>query len=153
MSYSNPLLHRPSRGLPKRVVIIGAGTIGPDIGYYLKTALPDLSLYLVDVAQAPLDRAVERFKDYAQKGVERGKLSTEQADQVMQNVHVTLDYAVARDADWVMEAAPEAIALKRQIFARIEEIIPPEAMITSNTSSLPAERIFAGPRREIPLSR
>src|ERR1700737_4407257 len=51
MSYSNPLLHRPSRGLPKRVVIIGAGTIGPDIGYYLKTALPDLSLYLVDVAQ------------------------------------------------------------------------------------------------------
>ena len=64
----------------------------------------------------------------------------------MQNVHVTLDYAVARDADWVIEAATEAIALKRQIFARIEEIVPPEAMITSNTSSLPAERIFAGLR-------
>ena len=58
--------------------------------------------------------------------------------QVMQNLHVTLDYAVARDADWVIEAATEAIALKRQIFARIEEIVPPEAMITSNTSSLPA---------------
>jgi hypothetical protein len=126
------------------VVIIGAGAIGPDIGYYLKTALPDLTLHLVDVAQAPLDRAVERFKSYAQKGVERGKLNPAQAEQVMQNLHVTLDYAVARDADWVIEAAIEAIALKRQIFARIEEIVPPEAMITSNTSSLPAERIFAG---------
>ena len=47
MSYANPLLHRPSRRLPKRVVIIGAGTIGPDIGYYLKTAIPDLTLHLV----------------------------------------------------------------------------------------------------------
>src|SRR4029077_6797982 len=87
-------------------------------------------------------------ESYAQKGVERGKLSTEQADQVMQNVHVTLDYAVARNADWVIEAATEAIALKRQIFARVEEIVPPEAMITSNTSSLPAERIFASLRHK-----
>src|SRR6202022_3379744 len=47
-----------------------------------------------------------------------------------------------------IEAATEAIALKLQIFARIEEIVTPEAMITSNTSSLPAERIFAGLRHK-----
>ena len=148
MSCANPLLHKPSRRLPARVVIIGAGTIGPDIGYYLKAALPDLTLHLVDVAQAPLDRAVERFNSYAQKGVERGRLSTEQAQRVMQNVHATLDYAVAGDADWVIEAATEAIALKRRIFARVEEIVSPQAMITSNTSSLPAERIFADLRHK-----
>jgi enoyl-CoA hydratase/3-hydroxyacyl-CoA dehydrogenase len=130
------------------VVIVGAGTIGPDIGYFLKTALPDLTLHLVDVAQAPLDRAVERLKGYAQKGVERGKLKPAQAEQVMQNLHVTLDYGIARDADWVIEAATEAMPLKRQIFARIEEIVSPAAMITSNTSSLPAERIFAGLRHK-----
>jgi enoyl-CoA hydratase / 3-hydroxyacyl-CoA dehydrogenase len=143
MSYANPLLHKPSRGIPKRVVVVGAGTIGPDIGYYLKTAIPELTLHLVDVAQAPLDRALERFKTYARKGVERGKLSEAQAEKVMENVHPTLDYEIARDADWVLEAATEAIALKRRIFARLEEIIRPEAMITSNTSSLPAERIFS----------
>src|SRR6516162_6384776 len=148
MSYANPLLHKPSRPLPKRVVVIGAGTIGPDIGYYLKTALPDLSRRLVDVAQAPLDRALERFKSYAQKGVERGKLKPDQAEQVMQNLHVTLDYAVARDADWVIEAATEAIDLKRRIFARVEEIASATTMITSNTSSLPAERIFADLRHK-----
>jgi enoyl-CoA hydratase / 3-hydroxyacyl-CoA dehydrogenase len=148
MSYANPLLHKSSRPLPRRVVIIGAGTIGPDIGYYLKTALPDLTLHLVDVAQAPLDRAVERFRSYAQKGVERGKLNPAQAEQVTRNVHVTLDYGVARDADWVIEAATESIALKRQIFARLEAIVRPDAMITSNTSSLPAERIFADLRHK-----
>jgi len=142
MSYANPLLHKPSRRLPKRVVVVGAGTIGPDIGYYLKTAIPDLTLHLVDVAQAPLDRALERLRAYARKGVERGKLSKVEADKVTDNVHASLDYEVAREADWVIEAATESIALKRRVFARLEEIIPPEAIITSNTSSLPAERIF-----------
>ncbi len=143
MTYANPLLHKPSRALPNRIVVIGAGTIGPDIGYYLKTTIPDLTLHLVDVAQAPLDRAAERFKSYARKGVERGKLSEAQAKKVTENLHTSLDYAVAREADWVLEAATEDIALKRRIFSRLEELIRPEAMITSNTSSLPAEQIFS----------
>ncbi|MEZ5785193.1 MAG: 3-hydroxyacyl-CoA dehydrogenase NAD-binding domain-containing protein [Xanthobacteraceae bacterium] len=143
MTNANPLLHEASRTLPKCIVIVGAGTIGPDIGYYLKTALPDLTLYLVDVAQGPLDRAVERFKDYARKGLDRGRMSEEQARKVTENLHTSLDYAVARDADWVIEAATEDIALKRRIFAQLEAHVRPEAMITSNTSSLPAERIFS----------
>jgi enoyl-CoA hydratase/3-hydroxyacyl-CoA dehydrogenase len=143
MTYANPLLHKPSRAMPKRVVVVGAGTIGPDIGYYLKSAIPELTLHLVDVAQAPLDRAVERFKSYARKGVERGKMSKARAQQVTENLHTSLEYAVAREADWVLEAATEDLALKRKIFAQIEELVPPDTIITSNTSSLPAERIFA----------
>jgi enoyl-CoA hydratase / 3-hydroxyacyl-CoA dehydrogenase len=148
MGYANPLLHKPSRGLPKRLAIVGAGTIGPDIGYYLKTAIPDLTLHLVDVAQAPLDRALQRFASYARKGVERGKLRQAQADLVTRNVHATLDYEAVRDADWVIEAASEALPVKQRIFARLEEIIRPEAVITSNTSSLPAERIFSDLRHK-----
>ena len=143
MSFANPLLNKPSRGLPSRVVVVGAGTIGPDIGYYLKTAIPDLTLHLLDVAQAPLDRALERFRSYARKGVERGKMSEAQAKKVTENLHTSLDYAVAREADWVLEAATEDIVLKRRIFAQLEELVRPEAMITSNTSSLPAERLFS----------
>jgi enoyl-CoA hydratase/3-hydroxyacyl-CoA dehydrogenase len=148
MACANPLLHNPSRGLPKRVVIIGAGTIGPDIGYYLKSAIPDLTLHLVDIASAPLERALERFKSYAAKGLERGKLSEERAKQVAQGVYASLDYEVARDADWVIEAATESIALKREIFARLDEIVRPQTIITSNTSSLPAARIFANLRHK-----
>ncbi|MEZ5889141.1 MAG: 3-hydroxyacyl-CoA dehydrogenase NAD-binding domain-containing protein [Xanthobacteraceae bacterium] len=123
--------------LPARVVIVGAGTIGPDIGYYLKAAIPELTLHLVDVAQAPLDRAVQRFETYARKAVERGKLSKAQAEKITQNLHATQDYAVVKDADWVIEAATENLKLKRRIFARLEALMPPDAMLTSNTSSLP----------------
>src|SRR6516164_6036664 len=94
MTYANPLLHEPSHAMPSRVVIVGAGTIGPDIGYYLKSTIPNLTLHLLDVAQAPLDRAVERFKSYARKGIERGKMSESQARQVTENLHTSLDYGV-----------------------------------------------------------
>jgi len=44
----NPLFNKPIRPLPKEIAIIGAGTIGPDIGYYIKSAMPGIKLYLVD---------------------------------------------------------------------------------------------------------
>ena len=57
----NPLLITPTRPLPKEAAVIGAGTIGPDIGYYLKSALPAATLYLVDIAEKPLKNAEKRF--------------------------------------------------------------------------------------------
>ncbi|MDT3684133.1 MAG: 3-hydroxyacyl-CoA dehydrogenase NAD-binding domain-containing protein [Pseudorhodoplanes sp.] len=142
-SFANPLLYKPGRGLPKTVAVIGAGTIGPDIGYYLKAAIPNLTLHLVDVAQPQLDRAVQRFHDYARKATERGKMSEAQARQVTERLNATLDYDSIREADWVIEAATEDLALKRKIFARVEAVVSPHALITSNTSSLPAARIFS----------
>ena len=116
MTYANPLLHKPSRALPGRVVVIGAGTIGPDIGYYLKSAIPELTLHLVDVAQAPLDHAVERFKNYAQKAVERGKMSEARARRVTENLHTSLDYSVARQADWVARGSDRGSRAQTQDF-------------------------------------
>ena len=57
----NPLLIEPSRPLPTEIAVIGAGTIGPDIGYYLKSAMPDSKLYLVDVIEKPLKQAEQRI--------------------------------------------------------------------------------------------
>ena len=55
--YGNPLLSKPERPLPREIAIIGAGTIGPDIGYYLKSAMPAVRLILVDVIEKPLETA------------------------------------------------------------------------------------------------
>jgi enoyl-CoA hydratase/3-hydroxyacyl-CoA dehydrogenase len=148
MSLQNPLLRRPSRPLPRCAVVVGAGTIGPDIGYYLKFALPDLKLYLLDVAQPALDRAMQRFTEYTEKAVARRKMSASEAEMVRANVHATTDYAVAREADWAIEAATEDLALKRKIFAQLETLMRPDAWITSNTSSLPAARIFSALRHK-----
>ncbi|MDA8108018.1 MAG: 3-hydroxyacyl-CoA dehydrogenase NAD-binding domain-containing protein [Betaproteobacteria bacterium] len=148
MSYLNPLLATPARPLPRRVAIIGAGTIGPDIGYYLKSALPELELVLLDVEQRALDAALARFAGYAAKALARGKLSERQAAGITQGVTATLDYARLRDCDWVLEAATENLALKQRIFAQVEALVSPRALVTSNTSSLPAARIFAGLRHK-----
>lgn len=142
-NYVNPLLNRPDRPLPKEVAIIGAGTIGPDIGYYLKSALPDIRLVLVDIIEKPLENAKKRLEGYMQKAVEKKKMKPEQAAAVGANIVYTLDYGEIKNADLVIEAATENLAIKRKIIAQIESFVREDAIITSNTSSIPAERIFA----------
>jgi enoyl-CoA hydratase/3-hydroxyacyl-CoA dehydrogenase len=144
--YANPLVAVPTRPLPRHVAIIGAGSIGPDIGYYLKSALPGTELTLVDVAQAPIDAALKRLADYAQKAVARGRMSADESAAVMRGVRGTVDYDAIRGCDWVIEAATENLALKRRIFAEVEARVADDAIVTSNTSSLPAARIFADMR-------
>ncbi|MDH4191474.1 MAG: 3-hydroxyacyl-CoA dehydrogenase NAD-binding domain-containing protein [Betaproteobacteria bacterium] len=113
----NPLIETPTRPMPARVAVIGAGTIGPDIGYYLKSARPELDLVLVDVEQSAIDRALARFEAYAAKARARGKMSESEAAAVMRGLRGTTDYAAIRGADWVLEAATEDLALKQRIFA------------------------------------
>ena len=143
VTLDNPLLQTPERGLPRHVAVIGAGSIGPDIGYYLKSTLPELKLTLIDISQAAIDAALARFADYANKALAKGKMSAQQAAAVQQNVHGSTDYDPIKGCDWVIEAATENIKLMRRIFAEIEARVASDAVITSNTSSLPAERIFA----------
>ncbi|MFV2039942.1 MAG: 3-hydroxyacyl-CoA dehydrogenase family protein, partial [Acidimicrobiales bacterium] len=140
----NPLLVTPTRPLPSRVAVVGAGTIGPDIGYYLLSNIADLGLILVDVAQDALDAATGRIEAHVNKGLARDKLTPQQAEAVLSGLVTTLDYGAIADCDWVLEAATEDLSLKRRIFARIEAVVSDAALITSNTSSLPAERLFAG---------
>lgn len=143
----NPLFFRPERSLPKQVAIIGAGTIGPDIGYYLKSALPDITLYLVDVVEDALRGAEKRLAAYAQKAIDRKKMKEDKARAVLENIVYTMDYEAMKDCDLVIEAATENIPLKQKIFEGIENIVSENTVITSNTSSIPADRIFSKMKR------
>lgn len=141
-SFRNPLLINPKRPLPDEMAVIGAGTIGPDIGYYLKSALPDKRLYLVDVAEEPLKRAEERLSGYAKKGVDLKKMKADQAQAVLDNIVYTTDYEQIKNCGLVIEAATENLDLKRKIFETLEGIVDPGAILTSNTSSIPADQVF-----------
>ncbi len=138
----NPLLTKPSRTLPNEIAIIGAGTIGPDIGYYLKSALPSVKLYLVDILEEPLNNAEKRISAYAKKAIDKKKMSAEKAKSVVNNIAYTTDYSLIKDCDLIIEAATESIPLKQKIFDTIEKIVKEDAIITSNTSSIPADRLF-----------
>jgi enoyl-CoA hydratase/3-hydroxyacyl-CoA dehydrogenase len=139
----NPLLIEPTRPLPDEVAVIGAGTIGPDIGYYLKSAMPDCRLFLVDVVEEPLKKAEQRIIGYTQKAVERKKMKADKAAVVRESIVYTTDYEQIKNCQLVIEAATEAIPLKQKIFGMVEKIVSPDTIITSNTSSIPADRIFS----------
>jgi enoyl-CoA hydratase/3-hydroxyacyl-CoA dehydrogenase len=139
----NPLLIQPTRPLPDEVAVVGAGTIGPDIAYYLKSALPDIRLYLLDVVEEPLKQAEKRIAGYTQKAIDRKKMKPEKAAAVLENIVYTTDYEQIKNCKLVIEAATEDIPLKQKIFGMVEKIVSDETIITSNTSSIPADRIFA----------
>ncbi|MEW5908224.1 MAG: 3-hydroxyacyl-CoA dehydrogenase/enoyl-CoA hydratase family protein [Thermodesulfobacteriota bacterium] len=143
----NPLLIQHVDPLPKEIAVIGAGTIGPDIGYYLKSALPDIILHLVDIAQEPLEKARKRISGYAEKAVERKKMKPEKADAITRNIFYTTDYNQIKNCTLVIEAATENIPLKHKIFEAVEDRVSETAIITSNTSSIPAQRLFAKMKR------
>ncbi len=139
----NPLLVKPTRPLPEEIAVIGAGTIGPDIAYYLKSALPAIKLYLVDVVEEPLKNAEKRLSAYAKKAVDKKKMKEDKAKAVLENIIYTMDYDQIKNCDLVIEAATESIPLKQKIFDSVEKTVSEDTIITSNTSSIPADRIFS----------
>ena len=139
----NPLLVKPARPLPEEIAVIGAGTIGPDIAYYLKSALPGIKLYLVDVVEEPLKNAEKRLSGYAKKAVDKKKMKEDKAKAVLENIIYTMDYDQIKNCDLVIEAATESIPLKQKIFDSVEKTVSEGTIITSNTSSIPADRIFS----------
>ena len=143
----NPLLVKPTRPFPEEIAVIGAGTIGPDIAYYLKSALPAIKLYLVDVVEEPLKNAEKRLSAYAKKAVDKKKMKEDKAKAVLENIIYTMDYDQIKNCDLVIEAATESIPLKQKIFDSVEKTVSEDTIITSNTSSIPADRIFSKMKR------
>ena len=143
----NPLFNKPIRPAPKEIAIIGAGTIGPDIGYYLKSAIPGIKLHLVDVVEEPLAKAKKRYSDYVQKAVDRRKMKEDTGKAILNNIIYTTDYKEIKNCDLVIEAATENILLKQKIFDTVESIVGEDTIITSNTGSIPADRLFRQMKR------
>ncbi|MBW2370002.1 MAG: enoyl-CoA hydratase/isomerase family protein [Deltaproteobacteria bacterium] len=139
----NPLLIKPEKPLPREVAIIGCGTIGPDIGYYLKSVIPGLKLFLVDVVESQLENAEKRINTYVKKAIAKKKMDERNGKSVLADIVTTTDYSKIGNCDLVIEAATENLDLKRKIFRQVEQIVRADTLITSNTSSIPADRIFS----------
>jgi len=142
-SFYNPFLIQSSRPMPEEMAVVGAGNIGPDIAYFLRTGLPEKKLYLVDVVEEPLKKAEKRFQGYAQKGIDRKKMTPEQAEAVLKNITYTTDYNDIKNCGLVIEAATENLDLKKKIFTSLEAIVSQDTILTSNTSGIPADQIFS----------
>lgn len=119
----------------KTVLILGAGTMGQQIGFQCAASGYDVMLY--DISQALLDKAMERMGKLANTYVKGNRLDRDQADAALARIRTETDPQTAgKTADLISESVPEDPALKGKIFAQFNEICPPHTIFTTNTSSL-----------------
>ena len=129
-----------------RVTVIGAGTMGHGIAQVSAAAGAEVRLH--DVSAERIDDGLAAIRANLDKGIEKGKVTEEQRQAVLERLHAAPDLAAAvADVDLVIEAVPESLELKRKIFTALDEAAAPTALLASNTSSLPVAEIAAATGR------
>ncbi len=128
----------PVRDLTNAAVV-GAGTMGggiamsfADFGYPVK---------ILDATQEALDRGMQRIRDNYATSVRRGSLAEDEMQRRLARIHPVVDYEDIRDCDLVIEAVFEEMDVKKPIFAKLDEVMKPGALLFSNTSALDIDQL------------
>jgi 3-hydroxyacyl-CoA dehydrogenase len=117
-----------------RVGVVGAGTMGGGITMsFINAGLP---VTLLETTQEALDRGLASIRRNYQGALRKGSLSETSLEQRLALITPTLQYERLRDADLVVEAVFEDLEVKRKVFARLDQIVKPGAILASNTSTL-----------------
>ncbi len=128
------------------IAVLGAGIMGRGIAYV--AMIGGYTTLLQDTDREALERASNEISAILEKGVATGKVSDAEALEARKRLRTvtSLDEAAAR-ADLVIEAVPERIDLKVELFARLDKVAPPHTILASNTSSLSITEMAAATRR------
>ena len=119
----------------QHLTVVGAGTMGHGIAQVAAAAGLDVALH--DVSAERIEAGLRSIRANLDKGVARGKVTAEQQQATLARLRAAVDLeAAAAGSDLIIEAAPESLELKREIFARLDRHAPPHALLASNTSSL-----------------
>ena len=125
----------------RRVAVIGAGTMGGGIAMALvQIGIP---VTLIDANAQGLERGMQRVRDNYAGSVARGRLGQPEMDQRMVLITPSLAIADVQDADMVIEAVFEDMALKQSIFRQLDSLAQPDAILATNTSGLDVDEIAA----------
>ena len=128
-----------------RIAVIGAGTMGHGIAEI--AAISGYNVVLMDIAEEFLENALRRIKWSLGKLSEKGRLK-ESVEDVMSRITTTLSLEeAAGNADLIIEAVPEKMELKKNVFSRADKAAPPHTIIATNTSSLPVSELAAATQR------
>src|SRR3954464_853702 len=126
----------------QRVAVIGAGTMGTGIAQVAARAGYRTEIY--DALEGAARRSIDRIGESLSRAVEKGKCTHEERDATLSRLSIAPDLETAASgADLVIEAAPEDLALKRDLFGRLSQAPRSDAILASNTSSLPVTAIAA----------
>lgn len=128
-----------------KAAVVGAGTMGGEIAQAIANA--DIPVALKDIEQRYVDLGIARARSLWQRHVEAGRLDEAERDRKLALITPTTSYDGFGDVDFVVEAVPERIELKRSVFAELDEVTPGHAILASNTSSLSITEMGLATRR------
>src|SRR5438477_2851945 len=117
-----------------KAAVVGAGTMGGEIAHAIANA--DVPVVLKDIEARFVDRGMEKARSLWRSRVEAGKLEPAEFERKVALITPTTSYEDFGEVDFVVEATPERIELKPEVFAELDEITPGHAILASNTSSL-----------------
>jgi len=132
----------------KKVAVIGAGVMGHGIAQVC--ARSGYEVVLIDVSEEVLRKALSLIREGPfglMRLVEKGKMSKEQVEEVMLRIKTSTSYNAAGDVDYVIEAVPEDLELKKKVFKQLDEICPPRSVLASNTTSIMITEIASAVKR------
>ncbi len=119
----------------KRLGMLGAGLMGAGVAYV--SAKVGMEVVLLDRDEAAAEKGKDYSRNLVKKGVERGKVSQEKGDALLERITTTSDYADLKDCDLIIEAVFEAEDIKKSVTEATEAVIGDDIVFASNTSTLP----------------
>jgi 3-hydroxybutyryl-CoA dehydrogenase len=129
----------------KTVAVLGAGTMGNGIAHVFARA--GYSVILRDVQESFLQRGMETIGKNLDREVKKGKLTEAEKPQVLARLKPVTDLAAVAAADFVVEAVPEKLEIKRAVLTEADKLLRPEVILTSNTSSIAITTLAAMTKR------
>ncbi len=129
----------------RKIGVVGLGTMGAGIAEVLSKA--GVEVVGIEVDEAGLERGRGHVRHSTDRAVSRGKLSAEEQAAVLGRIEFTTDLERLADVDLVVEAVPEQLDLKTDLFARLDKICPAEAILVTNTSALSVTEIAVATQR------
>ncbi len=129
----------------KKPFVVGAGIMGAGIGQLC--AQKGYPITVVDVSDEIIGKAKEKVTRGLQKRVEKGKISQEEMNRVLSLIDWQTDLDLAGDSDFIIEAISENLALKKEIFQKLDSLCSPEAILATNTTALSVSEIASATGR------
>ena len=125
----------------ERIGVLGAGTMGAGIAQVAAQAGFETLLY--DISQEFIDTGLGRIRSFLQGTRERGKITAEQEKQILDRQRSATNLETLEESSLIIEAIPEKLELKRDVFKQLDAICPPATLLATNTSSFSVTAIAA----------
>ena len=128
-----------------KAAVVGAGTMGGGIAMVFANA--GIPVLLKEADQPALDRGIANIQKNYASSVKRGRFTQQFVDECLKRIQPTLSFDGFSDADMVIEAVLEGMALKKEVFAELDRVCKPGAILASNTSTLNIDEIASATSR------